>query len=330
MSGMISVVIPAFNETENLRLSLPRLREALAASGLAPDYEIIVVDDHSSEPLYETLSALNDPKLHCIRLSRRSGSHIALRAGLAASRGEAVLCISADGQEDPSVIPAMLQKWQDGNQVVWGLRRERNEEGLLQKIFSLVFYRLLALLAESNSSRIDLSRADFYLLDRRVVKALNVLPENNTSLFGLIAWIGYQQDSVEYDRRERAVGHSKWKFRSRLRLAKDWVIAFSGLPLKAMTVLGFTVSAIGMLYALFILGNAIFGKPVQGWSSLMIVTLVLGGLQMAMLGVIGEYLWRTLEETRRRALYFVEKSTLDSSENQTGPSTLTDIPLPHV
>ncbi len=309
---MLSIVIPAYNEAENLRRTLPQMREALRQSGMT-DYEFIVVDDHSSEPLFESLAELNDPHIHCIRLSRRSGSHTALRAGLGASRGSAALCISADGQEDPAAIPLMVEKWREGNQIVWGLRSQRSGEGLFQKYFSLLFYKLLATLTEGGQSGIDLNRADFYLLDRRVVNGLNALPENNSSLFGLIAWIGYRQAYVEYERRERAVGKSKWKFRARMRLAKDWIIAFSGLPLKSMTILGFIVAGLGFLYAMWILINSLlFGNPVEGWASLMTTVLVLGGLQMAMLGIIGEYLWRTLEETRRRALYFVEKSTFET------------------
>jgi dolichol-phosphate mannosyltransferase len=142
-----------------------------------------------------------------------------------------------------------------------------------------------------------------------VVDALNSLQEANSSLFGLVAWIGYQQDYVEYERRERQIGKSKWRFRARMRLAKDWVIAFSGIPLKVMTVMGFAVAALGMLYALWVMGVAIFGEPIQGWASIMVVVLIIGGLQMAMLGIMGEYLWRTLEETRQRKLYFIEKST---------------------
>lgn len=327
---ILSIVIPAYNESENIPHTIAGLQESLSAYAPADEVEIIVVDDHSSEPMYEKLESLNDPNVHCIRLSRRSGSHVALRAGLAASRGDAILCISADAQEDPAAVPQMLDKWRQGAQVVWGLRYERSGESLAQKYFSLAFYKMLSTMTESAKDGIDLSRADFYLLDRQVVDCLNRLQENNTSLFGLIAWIGFKQDFIEYERRERRFGKSKWKFRARMRLAKDWIIAFSGLPLKAMTYVGFTVAALGMLYAAFILiRTIIFGVPISavaGWTSLMIVVLVLGGLQMAMLGVVGEYLWRTLEETRRRSLYFVEKSTISRSRlgSEEAPSWLSN------
>jgi dolichol-phosphate mannosyltransferase len=307
---MLSIVIPAYNETENILITIADIRQALIRSGHG-SVEFIVVDDHSNEPMYEYLVSGNMSDIHCIRLSRRSGSHIALRAGLAAAKGDAVLCISADGQEDPTAIPLMLEKWYGGAHVVWGLRRERCGESFLQKTFSLLFYRLLTLMTGCSKNGTDLSRADFYLLDRKVVDAINTLQENNSSLFGLVAWIGYEQTSVEYHRRARLSGCSKWKFRSRMRLAKDWIIAFSGLPLKLMTGLGFSVACMGLFFAVFIAVKTILiGTPVQGWASTMIVILLLGGLQMAMLGVVGEYLWRTLEESRQRALYFVEKSTL--------------------
>ncbi len=311
---MLSIVIPAYNETENLCLTIPRLRDVVLGAGM-PDCEFIVVDDHSSEPMYESVLALDTPNVRCIRLSRRSGSHVALRAGIAVAKGDAVLCISADGQEDPAAVPVMLQQWRNGTQIVWGLRKARDNEGFLQKLFSLAFYKLLASVTESSSQGIDLSRADFYLLDRRVVDSINQLKETNTSLFGLIAWIGFQQGAVEYDRKERRFGKSKWRFRQRMRLAKDWIIAFSGLPLKVMTVVGFLIALTGLLLAVYILVLRLFWHviTIEGWASLIVAVLVLGGFQIAMLGILGEYLWRTLEETRRRRLYFVEKSTDEAS-----------------
>lgn len=315
---ILSVVIPAYNECDSIRQTIAQLREAILKAEQISDYEIIVVDDHSSESLDRILHQELDPKIRCLRLSRRSGSHTAIRAGLSVSKGNAVLCISADGQENPVVIPQMLEQWRQGNQIVWGLRRKREKEGVLYQIFTLLFYKLLALLTERKDCTIDLNRADFYLLDRQVVNELNRLSENYTSLFGLIAWIGYQQSSVEYERRERLFGRSKWRFRARMRLAKDWIIAFSGLPLKSMVIVGFAIAGLGFFFAVFTALRTLFiGNPISGWSSLMIVILILGGFQLLTLGILGEYLWRTLEETRRRPIYFIEYDKYSTESSTT-------------
>jgi dolichol-phosphate mannosyltransferase len=243
-----------------------------------------------------------------LRLSRRSGSHTAIRAGLAHTNGDAVLCISSDGQDNPVVLGQMVQQWQQGAQVVWAIRNAR-EETFKDKMAATLFYYTLRLFANSGQSDIDLANADFYLLDKKAVSAINACSERNTSLFGLIIWIGFKQVGVTYDRRERMNGKSKWSFRSRIRLAQDWIMAFSGVPLKLMTYLGMSAAVIGFLYALFILFAAIKGYTTPGWAESVLLMLVGGGVLLIMLGIIGEYLWRTLDETRKRPLFFIEKDT---------------------
>lgn len=310
---MVSVVIPAFNESDNIRNTIEEIKDLIEKKNLSEEYEIVVIDDHSTDNTFNIVKSFNDTKIKCIRLSRRSGSHVALRAGIAMAKGKAVLCISADGQDDPNALEKMLKKWREGAQIVWALRKRR-KESLLMKWFALIFYMTLEFLTNRKKSQIDLSRADFYFLDKKVVDAINLCPERNTSLLGLINWLGFKQDYVEFERRERKSGKSKWDFRARYRLARDWIIAFSGLPLKLMTIAGIFFSLIGFLYAMFIIVYAIVGNPVQGWASTIVLILVLGGLYMLMLGIIGEYLWRNLDESRRRPLYFIEKSTLKESD----------------
>ena len=310
---MVSVIIPAFNESDNIRHTIGEIKDLIEKKNLSEEYEIIVIDDHSTDNTFSIVKSFNDTRIKCIRLSRRSGSHVALRAGITMAKGEAVLCISGDGQDDPNVLEEMLKKWQEGAQIVWALRKHRKEP-LLRKWFALFFYMTLEFLTSRKKSQIDLSRADFYFLDKKVVNAINLCPERNTSLLGLINWLGFKQDYVEFERRERKFGKSKWGLRARYRLARDWIIAFSGLPLKLMTIAGIFFSLIGFLYAMFIIVYAIVGNPVQGWASTVVLILVLGGLYMLMLGIIGEYLWRNLDESRRRPLYFVEKSTLEESD----------------
>jgi len=310
---LVSVVIPAFNESDNIRNTIEEIKDLIEKKNLSEEYEIVVIDDHSTDNTFNIVKSFNDTKIKCIRLSRRSGSHVALRAGIAMAKGKAVLCISADGQDDPNALEKMLKKWREGAQIVWALRKRR-KESLLMKWFALIFYMTLEFLTNRKKSQIDLSRADFYFLDKKVVDAINLCPERNTSLLGLINWLGFKQDYVEFERRERKSGKSKWDFRARYRLARDWIIAFSGLPLKLMTIAGIFFSLIGFLYAMFIIVYAIVGNPVQGWASTIVLILVLGGLYMLMLGIIGEYLWRNLDESRRRPLYFIEKSTLKESD----------------
>jgi dolichol-phosphate mannosyltransferase len=307
---MLSFVIPAHNEEPIITRTIAEIKAAIAETEFASDYEIIVVDDHSSDKTFDAVQQLGDFRTRAFRLSKRSGSHVALRMGLGQALGDAVVCLSADGQDDPAAVPSMIAAWRAGANTVWALRRNRADEPWRTKLLAVMFYKLLGFMGAHEGQDIDLSRADFYLLDRRVVAAVNACEERNTSLFGLIAWLGFVQDSVEYDRRERTVGRSKWNFTSRLGLAKDWIISFSGLPLKCITVLGFCLSFLGLLYAILIVLNYfILAQPVQGWSSIVMLILVLGGVQLVMLGVIGEYVWRNFSEAKKRPLYFLERST---------------------
>ena len=306
----ISVVIPVYNESENIKAVIQELMGVIKSISEVNDFEIIVVDDHSSDDTLSVVGAIDDTRVKCLRLSKQCGSHIALRAGIANSAGDAMLYISADGQDNPSCVKDLLSKWRNGAGVVWALRKNRKNEAKYVRIPAEIFYRLIFWLSGTSSGHIDLSRADFFLLDRKVINAINECPERNASLFGLLMWLGFNQDSVEYDRRSRQSGKSKWTFKNRLHLAKDWIVAFSGLPLKLMSYIGIGVAVLGFIYGLYIVTNAILGNPVPGWSSIMVAIFVLGGIQMMMLGIMGEYLWRNLDESRKRPLYFVERETV--------------------
>jgi glycosyltransferase involved in cell wall biosynthesis len=305
----LSVVIPTYNEEENIEETILELKSAIQDLSEIKDYEILVIDDHSDDNTPGVVSRIANCNLQCIRLSRRCGSHIALRAGIKMANGDFVLCISADGQDDPKALGKMVKLHQEGHHIIWALRNERNDEGWLSKQGAQFFYKLLGWLVDHQNKEIDLSRADFYLLDKIVVNSINSCPEINTSLFGLISWMGFKQSSVNYERRKRRSGKSKWSLQSRFNLAKDWIVAFSGLPLKLMAFLGLFIAFLGACFAVHVVFNYFLGNPVQGWSSLMMTILILGGTQMALLGVIGEYLWRNFDESRRRPLYFIEKHT---------------------
>lgn len=312
----LSIIIPAYNEADNIGATVQEVGRSLSAlSGDGLQYEIIIIDDSSTDDTLACAEGLSNDMVRVIRLSRRSGSHIALRVGLDVAMGEAAICLAADGQDDPRTLATMIAEWGKGKDIVWALRKNRQQESLAQKLFAKAFYCLLGWFG-GGGAEIDLSRADFYLLDRKVINAVKACRERNTSLFGLLVWLGFNQGSVEYERRPRRSGGSKWNFKSRLLLAKDWIIAFSGLPLKLMTALGFCIAGLGFLYAAFVaVRNIMYGSPLLGWSSVITAILLLGGGQIMMLGIIGEYLWRTLDESRNRPTYFIEKDTSGGSDS---------------
>lgn len=303
----ISIIMPAYNESKNVRTTIQELFSVLEKIPDMDKIQVIVVDDHSSDNTFDIVSKVKDRRITCLRLSRRCGSHVALRAGMAHATGDAVLCISADGQDNPSCIGDMVSKWCKGTRVIWALRKSRGHEPWYIRKPAQAFYRLMFWLSGAEYKEIDLSRAAFFLLDKSVVNAVTSCPEKNTSVFGLIVWVGFSQDFVEYEQRPRRFGKSKWTLRSRLRLAKDWVVAFSGIPLKLMSVLGIFIAILGFLYGIYVIINAVIGNPAPGWSSIMVAIFILGGIQMIMLGIIGEYLWRNLDESRKRPLYFIER-----------------------
>jgi len=232
----LSVVLPAYNESENLDFVLDELISIISTIEEITDYEIIVVDDHSEDGTFDLIEKKLSKSIKCIRLSRRSGSHTALRAGIRHSQGDLVLCISADGQDQPEVLQKMINKIiHDKYDVVWAVRKSR-EESILYKLFAGSFYRILTWMTKIEHLGFEYSKADFYLFNRKIANAINDCNERNTSLFGLILWLGFKQGFVEYDRRNRYKGKSKWTYHALLHLAKDWIIAFSGIPLKLISV----------------------------------------------------------------------------------------------
>jgi glycosyltransferase involved in cell wall biosynthesis len=306
----LSVVIPAYNESVNIPIVIAELQKNILSSKFITSHEVIVVDDHSADGTFDAVKGMNDPQVKCLRLSKRSGSHTAIRAGLRYASGDVTMCISADGQDDPIILDQMIEKVKNGAHTVWGIRNARNET-FSDKFAALMFYATLRIFASSQTNQIDLSNADFYLLSKRSRQAINQCEERNTSLFGLIIWLGFKQDYVNYDRRERLNGKSKWSLKSRARLAIDWILAFSGIPLRLITYAGLIVSFIAVCYAMFILWAALNNKTTPGWASTALMVLMGSALLMIMMGVIGEYLWRNFDETRKRPLFFIEDETTE-------------------
>jgi len=300
----LSIITAFFNEADNLPVYKTQLRSILTDSMF--EYEIVLVDDHSNDAssVLAREWADEDPNVQYIRLSRNCGSHAAFSAGLANCTGDCAVLLAADLQDPPELIPELLQHWQEGNDVVWAVRAARDGESWSTKLFAGAYYRLMRKVA---LPEMPSRGADFLLMDRKVIDAYNAILEKHTSFLAMILWMGFRQTSIEYDKQARNSGQSKWTFWKKVKLTIDSLVSFSYVPIRAMSVVGMSVSLIGFLYALYVVYQALVGNPVQGWSSLIVVILVLGGLQLLTLGILGEYLWRTFDEARGRPRYIVEE-----------------------
>lgn len=302
---LLSIVTPAYHEATNLPLLHERLRGVLDAQGV--EWEWVIVDDHSGDETFAVASDLvrQNPRVRCLRLARNFGSHAAIMCGLQHATGDCAAVMAADLQDPPETLPALLGPWREGAHVVWATRDRREGEKSTTLGFSRLYYLLMRRMVGLTS--MPAGGADFFLIDRRVIDALRQFNEQNVSLFALITWMGFRQTSIGYDKQARLHGRSGWSFRKKLKLTIDSITSFTFLPIRLMTYVGFATSFAGFAYAAVVIVNAIAGQPVQGWSSLMVVVLLFSGLQMLMLGVLGEYLWRALDESRRRPRYLIEE-----------------------
>lgn len=320
MNATISVIIPVFNEEDGIPALLERL-QALVASLGSTTAEVLFVDDHSSDGSSGLLKAFcaGYPGFSYLRLARNSGSHIAILAGLAHARGGCAVFLAADLQDPPELIPQMLELWRAGQQIVWAVRARREGISWFARLLSNTFYYLLNVLGEVS---VPPTGADFALLDRKVVDALLASAGTNPSLIGEIARLGFLQAQIPYTKEARAFGHSKWKLKHKLKAFADAFVSFSYAPLRAMSYLGFLSSFVGLGYAAVIIVLRLTARvAIAGWASLMVVVLLLGGVQMIMLGILGEYLWRTLDAARRRPNYFVEDSAGLLPEAERAPAS---------
>lgn len=301
---LLSLVTPAFNEAENLPALYRRIGAAL--SGTAIDWEWIVVDDHSSDETFAALTRLadSDPRVRGLRFARNTGSHAAIACGLASARGAAAAVVAADGQDPPEILPALLAQWRAGAQVVWAARDGARSE---TPFTSRLYYRIMRRVA--GLGHLAPAGADCVLLDRAVIDAVREFREHHVSLLALITWMGFRQVSVPCPREPRLSGRSGWTRARRLKLFVDSIIGFTSVPIRAMTYLGLGTAAAGVVYAGVVVNNALHRQLPTGWSSLMVVILLIGGVQMVMLGVLGEYVWRALDESRRRPRYLIEATT---------------------
>jgi len=302
----LSIVVPCFNE----EACLPTLHERLtaAARGAAgDDYEIVLVNDGSRDSTWPIMRRLadEDPHVVGVNLSRNHGHQLALTAGLDLCRGEVILIIDADLQDPPELLPQMLETMRrDGADVVYGVRRSRAGETPFKRATAHGFYRLLSRATEVD---IPLDAGDFRLMSRRALDALLAMPEQARFIRGMVAWIGFKQAPFTYDRDRRFAGETKYPLRKMIRFAFDALTGFSSAPLKLASHAGLWLSVGSLLIILYIAYAWLSGQSIQGWTSLMLVVVVLGAVQMFVLALMGEYIGRLYNEAKGRPLYIVQE-----------------------
>ena len=302
----LTVVVPAYNESEGLREFHKRLAAVL--DGM-PDLDsaVLYIDDGSRDDTYAIMCELRerDPRVATLKLARNFGKELALTAGLDHVTSGAAVVIDADLQDPPELIPTFVQHWREGYDVVYGTRASRAGETGFKKMTASGFYRVMEKLSATPIPR---DTGDFRLLSRRALDALGQVRERQRFMKGLFTWVGYRQLPVVYHRDPRHAGETKWNYWKLWNFAIDGITSFSGAPLKLATYVGLIASAVAFLFAIWVLGKAlVFGDPVRGYPSLMVVVLFLGGVQLMALGVIGEYLGRLYVEAKQRPLYLVDE-----------------------
>jgi len=314
VAPMLSVVVPVKNEEDGILPFVARVGPVLEVICDAAGWEILFVDDGSSDATLAAIVAANisDPRVRGLSLSRNFGKEAALSAGLDHARGNAVIPMDVDMQDPPEVLPEMVAKWREGHEMVFGVRRSRTEDSFVKRMTAGLFYRAHNMVS---ADKIPENAGDFRLMDRKVVDVIRAMPERNRFMKGLFAWAGFKQAAVEYDRAERETGTTKYNYWKLWTLALDGITSASTVPLRIW-------SYVGALVALFAIGFAgwlaidtmIFGNAVPGYASIMTSVLFLGGIQLISLGVLGEYVGRILTETKQRPLYVVRDTVGLESE----------------
>jgi dolichol-phosphate mannosyltransferase len=308
----LSVVLPAHNEAACLPSLLARLVAALDA--LEHDWEVVVVDDGSTDTTWALIkeAAEGDDRVRGLRLSRNFGHQVALTAGLQVAEGDAVITMDSDLQHPPELIGALTAKASEGHDVVYAVRGPKDSEAWFKVTSAAFFYWLL-----NRLSSLDLPHggADFRYMSRRAVNALLAMPERHRFLRGMSRWVGFSQAYIEYERPPRHAGQSKYTQRRMIRFAFDAVVSFSALPLRIASFFGMLFSFLGGLYLIFVVASHLFAESiVPGWTSVVGVVLVLGGVQLACLGIIGQYVGRMYDEMKGRPLFFLWEDTSGALE----------------
>jgi glycosyltransferase involved in cell wall biosynthesis len=305
MRPRLTVIVPCFNEEATLPLLHGRLVAVL--DRLEAEARILYVDDGSRDRTVALVDALatQDPRVALLKLSRNFGKEIAMSAGLDHADADAVVLIDADLQDPPELIPELVAKFREGYDVVYAIRRSRAGESWLKRATASAFYRVIGRLSRTP---VPEDTGDFRLLSRRAVEALRQVREQHRFMKGLFGWVGFRQVGVEYDRAPRAAGETKWNYWKLWNFALEGITSFTSAPLRVATYIGLASAALAFVYAIaIIVKTLLYGDPVAGYPSLMVVILFIGGIQLMALGLIGEYLGRLYFEAKRRPLYFIDR-----------------------
>ena len=310
---LLSIIIPCYNEAEVIQQTHHQLTELLHQNQI--NFELIYVDDGSKDQtvaILEDIYSQSEDNINILCLSRNFGHQIAVTAGLENSQGDAVVIIDADLQDPPELIPEMIRLWQDGYDVVYGLRINRQGETFLKKWTAKYFYRIMNLLSDIS---IPLDTGDFRLIDRQIVEALKKMPERDRFLRGLVSWTGYNQIALPYERHPRYAGSSKYPLLKMLKFASDGILSFSLAPLRLSIWIGgvsIFISFVGIIYALIVRLFTLAWVP--GWTILFIAILFFMGTQSLILGIVGEYIGRIYYEIKQRPLYLLRKKRIKSND----------------
>ncbi len=310
---LISIVVPVFNEDRGLPEFHQRLTDTVSSQPF--DFEIVYVNDGSTDATLDQIESLRqqDSRVTLLDLSRNFGKEIALTAGLHKAVGDAVIVIDADMQDPPELIPELITQWQNGYDDVYAQRTHRKGESIVKRTSAHFFYRIIQ---RVNKIDIPEDTGDFRILSRRAVNALNSFGEQHRLMKGLFAWIGYKQKAVSYQREPRFAGRTKWSYWRLWNLALDGITSFTIAPLKISTYLGLLTATGAFAYGIYmIIDTLLYGNPVPGYPSLIVIILMLGGVQLVAIGILGEYLGRIFNETKRRPVYFVNEYAPGATAN---------------
>lgn len=300
----ITCLVPVYNEEENITAFLNQLRTHLQT--LTKNFDIIVIDDGSKDTTVEKILALpQDNHLKLLQLSRNFGKEIAITAGLDHSTGDVTIILDADFQHPIELISTFLQHWAEGYNMVYGVRQSRKAESRVKRFFANLFYWLM-----KKMTKIDIpnNAGDFRLLDKKVVVSLNAFNERTRFMKGLYAWVGYKRIAVPFEVQERRAGKSSWGFIKLLDLAVTGIASFSDIPLRIWSMIGFIISLIALIYAVYFLTiTLLFGADLPGFPSIIVAVMFLGGVQLLSIGILGEYIARIFTEVKQRPKYIIEK-----------------------
>ena len=307
----LSIVIPVFYNQETLQALYHDMKEKVLCK--LDDYEIIFVDDGSGDNSYQIMLDLakEDARIKTVKLSRNFGSHAAMLAGLSESTGDCAAVKAADMQEPAELLLDMFDSWKLGNNVVLAVR-EKREDSVVSRFFANLYYSIIRKIAIPDMPK---SGFDMFLVDRKVIKVLELMDEKNTSISGQVLWSGFQRGVVYYTRQKRQAGKSRWTLGKKIKLVLDSVLGFSYFPIRFISVIGILFFLFSIVYLIFVLSLRLLGGiDVEGWTALMIVTLFSSGIIMLTLGILGEYIWRALDASRNRPIYIIEEKNSDRNE----------------